>query len=84
MRFQCGARHCSIPVECPICKLTLVAAPQLSRYPVQNIQTLGRTIVRSPLRPTPYSLFSSDESAPKSENISFLAKINAFNVFSKD
>ncbi|PAV67980.1 hypothetical protein WR25_23348 [Diploscapter pachys] len=31
MCVQCGARHCSIPVECPICKLTLVAAPQLSR-----------------------------------------------------
>ncbi|CAO4370368.1 unnamed protein product [Caenorhabditis nigoni] len=28
---QCGARHCSIPAECPVCKLTLVAAPQLAR-----------------------------------------------------
>ncbi|CAB3403697.1 unnamed protein product [Caenorhabditis bovis] len=28
---QCGTRHCSIPVECSICRLTLVAAPQLAR-----------------------------------------------------
>ncbi|CAI5446015.1 unnamed protein product [Caenorhabditis angaria] len=28
---QCGSRHCSIPAECVVCKLTLVAAPQLSR-----------------------------------------------------
>ncbi|CAI4231135.1 unnamed protein product [Auanema sp. JU1783] len=28
---QCGARHCSLPAECRICKLTLVAAPQLAR-----------------------------------------------------
>ncbi|KAE9417668.1 hypothetical protein Angca_008889, partial [Angiostrongylus cantonensis] len=28
---QCGARHCSLPAECRICRLTLVSAPQLAR-----------------------------------------------------
>ncbi|VDK83464.1 unnamed protein product [Litomosoides sigmodontis] len=28
---QCGARYCSLPVECRICKLTLISAPQLAR-----------------------------------------------------
>ncbi|EYB83908.1 hypothetical protein Y032_0327g2609 [Ancylostoma ceylanicum] len=28
---QCGARHCSLPAECRVCRLTLVAAPQLAR-----------------------------------------------------
>ncbi|CAD6188600.1 unnamed protein product [Caenorhabditis auriculariae] len=28
---QCGVRHCSLPSECPVCRLTLVAAPQLAR-----------------------------------------------------
>lgn len=28
---QCGSRHCSLPVECKVCKLTLVSAPQLAR-----------------------------------------------------
>lgn len=28
---QCGARYCSLPVECRICRLTLISAPQLAR-----------------------------------------------------
>ncbi|VDN02731.1 unnamed protein product [Thelazia callipaeda] len=28
---QCGARYCSLPVECRICKLVLISAPQLAR-----------------------------------------------------
>uniref|UniRef100_A0A915Q771 VWFA domain-containing protein n=1 Tax=Setaria digitata TaxID=48799 RepID=A0A915Q771_9BILA len=28
---QCGARYCSLPVECRVCKLTLISAPQLAR-----------------------------------------------------
>ncbi|CAJ0950037.1 unnamed protein product, partial [Mesorhabditis belari] len=28
---RCGGRYCSIPVECRVCRLTLVAAPQLAR-----------------------------------------------------
>uniref|UniRef100_A0A914R1Q2 TFIIH C1-like domain-containing protein n=1 Tax=Parascaris equorum TaxID=6256 RepID=A0A914R1Q2_PAREQ len=28
---QCGARYCSLPVECRVCKLMLISAPQLAR-----------------------------------------------------
>uniref|UniRef100_A0A0N5AMW4 General transcription factor IIH subunit n=1 Tax=Syphacia muris TaxID=451379 RepID=A0A0N5AMW4_9BILA len=28
---QCGARYCSLPIECRICRLTLISAPQLAR-----------------------------------------------------
>ncbi|KAK2709520.1 general transcription factor IIH subunit 2-like [Artemia franciscana] len=28
---QCGARYCDLPVECRICRLTLVSAPHLAR-----------------------------------------------------
>ncbi|CAJ0586361.1 unnamed protein product, partial [Mesorhabditis spiculigera] len=28
---RCGGRYCSLPVECRVCRLTLVAAPQLAR-----------------------------------------------------
>ncbi|KJH50510.1 transcription factor ssl1 [Dictyocaulus viviparus] len=28
---QCGARHCSLPAECRVCRLTLISAPQLAR-----------------------------------------------------
>ncbi|VDK54557.1 unnamed protein product [Anisakis simplex] len=28
---QCGARYCGLPVECRVCKLMLISAPQLAR-----------------------------------------------------
>lgn len=28
---QCGARYCSLPIECRVCRLTLISAPQLAR-----------------------------------------------------
>ncbi|MFH4975800.1 hypothetical protein AB6A40_002509 [Gnathostoma spinigerum] len=29
--LQCGARYCSLPVECRVCKMMLISAPQLAR-----------------------------------------------------
>uniref|UniRef100_A0A914UQ41 TFIIH C1-like domain-containing protein n=1 Tax=Plectus sambesii TaxID=2011161 RepID=A0A914UQ41_9BILA len=28
---QCGAKYCNVPIECRLCHLTLVSAPQLAR-----------------------------------------------------